>query len=110
MKLHSRRRVTSVAEREVGVNKSAFQPNLFTGSGAAYTYGFPLTPGGAAPSIINLSYVQACLQPVQTAQVKSRSRNARKFNGSNWKRREIPSHFKPALLISNLARCVILWS
>ncbi len=60
-----------VAEREIGVNKSAFQPNLYTGSGAAYTYGFPLTPGGAAPSIINFSYVQALFNPVQTAQLRA---------------------------------------
>jgi outer membrane protein TolC len=60
-----------VAEREIGVNRSAFQPNLFTGSGAAYTYGFPLTPGGAAPSIINLSYIQAIYNPAQTAQVRA---------------------------------------
>ena len=61
-----------VAEREIGVkDKSAFQPNLYTGSGAAYTYGFPLTPGGAAPSIINFSYVQALFNPVQTAQLRA---------------------------------------
>src|SRR5215467_15348824 len=60
-----------VAEREIGVNRSAFQPNLFTGSGVAYTYGFPLTPGGAAPSIINMSYVQAIYNPAQTAQVRA---------------------------------------
>src|SRR5262249_5113716 len=60
-----------VAEKEIGVNRSAFQPNLFTGSGAAYTYGFPLTPSGAAPSIINLSYVQTVYKPLQTAQVRA---------------------------------------
>src|SRR5262249_3525107 len=46
------------AQRAAGVDRSAFHPNLFTGSGAAYTYGFPQTPGGAAPSIINMSYIQ----------------------------------------------------
>jgi outer membrane protein len=60
-----------VSEKGVGVNKSAFQPNVFTGSGAAFTYGFPLTPGGAAPSIINLSYVQAVYNPLQRAQVSA---------------------------------------
>jgi outer membrane protein TolC len=60
-----------VAEKEVGVNKSVFQPNLYTGSGAAYTNGFPLTPGGAAPSIFNLSYVQAVFNPLQSAQVSA---------------------------------------
>jgi outer membrane protein TolC len=60
-----------VAEKEVGVNKSVFQPNVYTGSGAAYTNGFPLTPGGAAPSIFNLSYIQAVFNPLQKAQVSA---------------------------------------
>ncbi|MCL4524539.1 MAG: TolC family protein [Acidobacteria bacterium] len=44
----------NVAERTAGVNRSVFLPNLFTGSGAAYTNGFPL----GAPQVFNLSYVQ----------------------------------------------------
>jgi outer membrane protein TolC len=44
----------NVAERTAGVNHSVFLPNLFTGSGAAYTNGFPL----GAPQVFNLSYVQ----------------------------------------------------
>jgi outer membrane protein TolC len=46
------------ARREADVNRAAFGPNLFTGSGAVYTYGFPQTPGGAAPSVFNLAYTQ----------------------------------------------------
>jgi outer membrane protein len=57
------------AARTVDVNRSAFQPNLFTGSGAAYTYGFPQTPAGGPPTIFSLSYVQSMFNPVQTAQV-----------------------------------------
>ena len=53
----------NVAENTARVNASAFRPNLYTGSGAAYTYGFPQTPGGAAPSIVNLSYVQTIFNP-----------------------------------------------
>jgi outer membrane protein TolC len=60
-----------VAERTVNVDRSVFQPNLFTGSGLAWTYGFPLTPGGQAPTIINLSYVQSVYNPLQTAQVRA---------------------------------------
>lgn len=60
-----------VASKTVDVNRSAFQPNLFTGSGAAYTYGFPQTPGGSAPTIFNLSYIQSLFNPVQTAQVRA---------------------------------------
>jgi len=61
----------NVAQNTVEVNRSAFRPNLFTGSGAAYTYGFPQTPGGAAPSIINGSYVQTVFNPLLMSQVRS---------------------------------------
>jgi outer membrane protein TolC len=61
----------NVAETTVSVNQSFFRPNLYTGSGAAYTYGFPQTPSGAAPSIINISYVQGLWNPLQKAQVRS---------------------------------------
>src|SRR5262245_62750156 len=58
----------SVAKDTAKVTRSAFQPNLYTGSGAAYTFGFPQTPGGMAPSIVNLSYVQTVFSPLQRAQ------------------------------------------
>jgi outer membrane protein TolC len=57
-----------VAVNATGVSRSAFRPNLYTGSGAAFTYGFPQTPSGAAPSIINLSYVQTVFNPVLRGQ------------------------------------------
>ena len=60
-----------VAEKTANFNRSAFQPNLYTGSGAAYTYGFPQTPGGAAPSIVNLSYVQTVFNPALRAQTRA---------------------------------------
>ena len=63
----------NVAQNTVEVNRSAFRPNLFTGSGAAYTYGFPQTPGGAAPSIINASYVQTVFNPLLTAETRASS-------------------------------------
>jgi outer membrane protein TolC len=48
----------TVAKAEIAVNQSPFLPYLFTGSGLAYTYGFPETPGGNPPSIFNLGYTQ----------------------------------------------------
>ena len=47
----------NVAEKTAAVDRAQFRPNLYTGSGAAYTHGFPLTAGGA-PSVFNTSYVQ----------------------------------------------------
>jgi len=61
----------NVAQNTVDVNRSTFHPSLFTGSGAAYTYGFPQTVSGAAPSIINASYLQTVYNPLLTSQVRS---------------------------------------
>jgi outer membrane protein TolC len=47
----------TLAERDAGLTRSQFRPNLYTGSGAAYTSGFPQSPNGA-PSVFNVSYVQ----------------------------------------------------
>lgn len=53
----------NVALGEVRVDKAAFLPNLYTGSGAAYTHGFPSLPGGQAPSVFELDYTQALFNP-----------------------------------------------
>jgi len=47
----------NVADKTAAVSRSFFRPNLYTGSGAAYTSGFPQSPAGA-PTLFNLSYVQ----------------------------------------------------
>lgn len=47
----------NIAEKTATVSRSFFRPNLYTGSGAAYTSGFPQSPGGV-PTLFNLSYVQ----------------------------------------------------
>jgi outer membrane protein TolC len=61
----------SIAQSEAGVNRAEFRPNLYTGSGAAYTSGFPAAPGGQGPSIFNLSYTQALYDPLLRGQVKA---------------------------------------
>lgn len=48
-----------ISQREAGLNRAQFRPNLYTGSGAAYTSGFPLLAGGGAPALFNLSYDQS---------------------------------------------------
>lgn len=52
-----------VVQREAGVDRSAFRPNFYTGSGAAYTSGFPLVQGGGAPTIFSLSFDQQLYNP-----------------------------------------------
>jgi outer membrane protein TolC len=61
----------SVAQSEAGVNRAEFRPNLYTGSGAAYTSGFPAAPGGQGPSIFNLSYNQSLFDPLLRGQLKA---------------------------------------
>jgi outer membrane protein len=46
------------AIREAELSRARSGPNLVTGGGAVYTYGFPQTPGGAPPSIFNLGFTQ----------------------------------------------------
>jgi len=57
-----------VSRKTVDVDRAAFKPNLYTGSGLAWTHGFPQTISGAAPSIINVSYVQTLFNPPLSAQ------------------------------------------
>ena len=52
-----------VFQRQAGVTRSAFLPNLYTGTGVAYTSGFPLLEGGGAPAVFTLSYNQQIFNP-----------------------------------------------
>src|SRR5258706_11297344 len=52
-----------LVQREAGVAKAAFLPNFYTGTGAAYTNGFPLMSGGGVPAIFSLSYDQQIFNP-----------------------------------------------
>jgi len=52
-----------VMQRQIGVARSVFRPNLYTGTGVAYTSGFPLLEGGGAPAIFALSYTQQIFNP-----------------------------------------------
>ena len=66
------------SQRELHVERSLFQPNLYVGSGAAYTSGFPLLAGGGAPALMSLSYDQALFNPLarSDARVASECRSA----------------------------------
>jgi len=50
-------------QREAGVARAAFRPNFYTGTGAAYTSGFPLMSGGGVPALFSLSYDQQIFNP-----------------------------------------------
>ncbi|HKF50931.1 MAG TPA: TolC family protein [Candidatus Acidoferrales bacterium] len=55
----------TVAKNYAGLDRSAFLPNLYTGSGAAYTNGFPETPGGQPPAVFEMQYSQAIFDKQQ---------------------------------------------
>lgn len=59
----------NVSEKSTGLLRSSFRPNLYTGTGAAWTEGFPQTPGGP-PTVFNLSYVQTVFNRPLTGQVR----------------------------------------
>jgi outer membrane protein len=66
----------TVAMDEAGVDRAAFRPNLYTGSGAAYTNGFP-SIGGSPPAIFQMNYNQAFFDPVLKAQQQSAEEHAK---------------------------------
>jgi outer membrane protein TolC len=61
----------TVALNAAGVNRADFRPNLYTGSGAAYTSGFPATVGGSAPALFSLSYTQSVFNLPLRGQLKA---------------------------------------
>jgi len=61
----------NVALGEVSVAKAEFLPNLYTGSGLAYTHGFPALPGGQPPSIFELQYSEAFYNPLLKGQQRA---------------------------------------
>src|ERR1700751_3978394 len=61
----------TVALNAASVNRADFRPNLYTGSGAAYSSGFPATVGGSAPAIISLSYTQSIFNLPLRGQLKA---------------------------------------
>ena len=61
----------TVAKNTAGVARAEFRPNLYTGSGAAYTNGFPETPSGAAPAVFEMSYTQSIFDTVKSGELHS---------------------------------------
>src|SRR5260370_21992810 len=56
------------SRQEAGVSRSQFLPNLYTGSGIAYTSGFPLLPARRRPPRFQPTQYQAqCYPPSQGA-------------------------------------------
>jgi outer membrane protein len=67
----------SLAEHASLVSKAEFMPNLYAGSGAGYTYGIPETPGGRAPSVFNVTYMEDIFNEPLKGQGKELEEQAR---------------------------------
>ena len=67
----------TVALDEAGVDRAEFRPNLYTGAGAAYTYGFPSLPGGGPPSVFRLEYTQTLFNPLLKGQQRATEARAK---------------------------------
>lgn len=63
----------TVADKSAGVLRSEFRPHLFTGSGAAYTNGFPLN----APTVFNLAYRQTVFNSPRRGELRAAEERAR---------------------------------
>lgn len=53
----------SVTLGEVRVDRATFLPNVYTGAGYVYTYGFPAVPGSGPPAVFQLDYTQTLFNP-----------------------------------------------
>jgi outer membrane protein TolC len=66
----------NVALNQTAVDRAAFLPNLYTGSGAAYTSGFP-SLGGSPPAVFQMNYDQAIFDPALKAQQQAAEEHAK---------------------------------
>jgi outer membrane protein len=67
----------AVALNEAGVDRAAFLPNLYTGAGYVYTYGFPSVPGSGPPAVFELSYLESIFNPLLKGQQRAAEDRAR---------------------------------
>ena len=66
----------TIALNQTGVDRAAFLPNLYTGSGAAYTYGFP-SIGGSPPADFQVNYSEAIFNPLLKGQQHAAEEHAK---------------------------------
>lgn len=61
----------NIALSQARLDRASFRPNLYTGTGLAYTHGFPSLPGGQAPSVFELDYQQTIFDPILKGQQRA---------------------------------------
>lgn len=67
----------TVALNEAGVDRATFLPNLYTGAGYVYTYGFPSVPGSGPPAVFQLDYTESLFNPLLKGQQHAAEDRAR---------------------------------
>ena len=67
----------TVALNQAGVSRAAFLPNLYTGGGYVYTYGFPAVPGAGPPAVFQLDYTESIFNPLLKGQQRAAEDRAR---------------------------------
>jgi outer membrane protein len=67
----------SVALGEARVDRATFLPNIYTGGGYVYTYGFPSVPGSGPPAVFQLDYTQSLFNPSLKGQQRAAEDRAR---------------------------------
>jgi outer membrane protein len=72
----------SLVSQTVSVDRSRFLPNFYTGTGAEYSSGFPLAPGGGVPSLFQLSYNQTIYNPLAKGQLRADELRAKEQSAS----------------------------
>ena len=68
------------AREQIRIARDPFVPKLFAGSGAAYSYGFPMSIEGSAPSILQVRGVAAVFNKSLSARV-AQAAEAAKLQG-----------------------------
>ena len=67
------------ARQAIRISRAPFWPRVLAGSGLAYTYGFPMSIEGSAPSIVQVNATQSLFnrqQSLQVAEAKEKARGA----------------------------------
>ena len=92
------------ANQAVRAARDPFIPKLYVGSGLAYTYGFPMSIDGSAPSLIQARAAASIFDKTKSLKVAEERENARTARiGSDGKREEVAERVAMAYLDADRA-------
>lgn len=92
------------ANQAIRAARDPFMPKVFVGSGLAYTYGFPMSIDGSAPSIVQARAVASIYDKSKSLKVAEERENARTVKlTSEGKREEVAERVAIAYLDADRA-------